>query len=490
MPNSDAKALRRLPTGVPGLDAVLAGGLIETSVCIVQGPAGAGKTILANQICFHQVEQGNRAVYFTLLTEVHDRMIGFLQGMSFFDQAAIPDQLTYVSGFKSLEADGLSGVVRNIRELVTAQRPSLLVIDGLATAEEMATSDTAFKKFVHEMQTIAALFRTTILLLTSTARRLEAVSTLVDAVIALAAPVVRLKPQRTLEVRKLRGAAQVRGVHTYQIDDDGITVLPRFETVMPPPAAAARGSSGERDRSGVAGLDDMLQGGFPRSSNTMLLGPSGIGKTVLGLHFVAEALAVGEKALFLTFYERREELEAKAARLGLSAVTAGIESGALEIMWRSSVEANLDDIGATLLAAFERVRPSRVFVDGLHGFQVTADPPERIQDFFAALADHLASRGATLLFTAESPDLVGETGIRPPFPNASRMCQNILVLRYAELAGVMRRVISIIKLRDSDFDPRLREITIGARGIEVGEPITRADMLLSGQPRRREDSEG
>ena len=110
---ADIKELRRLSTGVPGLDIVLAGGFFETGVYIIEGPAGAGKTMVANQICFYQASQGRRAVYYTLLTESHDRMLGFLRNLQFFDPSVIPRLLTYVSGFKILEAEGLPGIARS-----------------------------------------------------------------------------------------------------------------------------------------------------------------------------------------------------------------------------------------------------------------------------------------------------------------------------------------------------------------------------------------
>jgi circadian clock protein KaiC len=125
----------------------------------------------------------------------------------------------------------------------------------------------------------------------------------------------------------------------------------------------------------------------------------------------------------------------------------------------------------------------------MHGFQVTIDPDERIQDFFAALSDYFIARNATFLFTAETPDLVGESSIRPPFPNASRMCHNIFLMRYAELRGKLTRVWSVFKMRDSSFDPALREVIVSDQGIRVGDRIDTADMMLRGQPlRAREDA--
>jgi len=483
---ADVKELQRLSSGVPGLDVVLAGGFFETGVYIVEGPAGAGKTMLANQICFHQAAQRRRAVYYTLLTESHDRMVGFLRNLRFFDPSVIPQLLTYVSGFKVLEAEGLPGVVRSVRDIVSAQTTTVLVIDGLVSAEETAPNDTVFKKFLHELQAIAAMFRCTVILLTNleaTVRR-QAEHTMVDGIIQLGASVVRLKPQRSLTVAKFRGAGQVRGSHTLSLTDRGVIVRPRIETLLPsfPLESPAIGDSARRAFN-TATLDAMIGGGIPADSNTMVMGPSGTGKTILGIQFLAGGLAAGEKVLLFTFYESIPELIAKAARLGID-LSKAHESGQLQTVWQSSVEASVDEIGSALLATFDKHHPTRIFIDSMQGFQVTADPEERIQDFFAAISAYIVGAGGTMMFSTETADLLGQSAIRVPFPNASRMCQNIFLLRHSELGGRVRKVFSVFKMRDSDFDSTVREMVIGNGGIQIGAPILEADQLLSGQPLR------
>jgi circadian clock protein KaiC len=485
------KALKRVATGIEGLDRILAGGLYETGLYIVQGAAGAGKTILANQICFHVAEQKGKAVYYTLLTEAHDRMIGFLQGLTFFKPAMVPSGVNYVSGYKVLEAEGLPGVVRSVRDVIARERPTFLVIDGLVSAEEVAPSDSVFKKFLHEVQTIGAMFRCTIVLLTNSnaAQRIQAEHTMVDGIIELCAEIVQLKPRRNLTVSKLRGTGQLRGQHSFEISNQGITVRPRIEVILQEQGQRPRATDGGRRAFGITALDEMLHGGLTANSNTMVMGPSGTGKTILGMHFLNEAAAAGETSLFFTFYERAEELVSKANRLGMKPLARAIENGKTRVVWQSSVEANIDRIGADLLTAFEEIRPARVFIDSMQGFQVTADHPERIQDFFAAVGDYFVGKGATLLFTAESHDLLGAP-LRPPFANASRMCHNILVLRYSELSGRLARVIAILKMRDSGFKHDIRELQIGETGIEILGTASGVDSVLLGGGRRTSDNEG
>lgn len=480
------KQLKRVSTGIPGLDRILAGGLFETGVYIVQGGAGAGKTILANQICFHYAREQRRALYYTLLTEAHDRMIAFLNRLSFFDESQLSGGVNYVSGFKLLETEGLPGVVRNVRDMIARDRPAIVVIDGLVSAEEIAPNNTAFKKFLHEIQTISVMFTTTIVLLTNTeaATRLQAEHTMVDGIIALRADILGLKARRTIEVSKMRGSGQLRGMHTLEINEHGITVRPRIESVLREFGFDKRSTTVERRAFGIEGLDRMLFGGLTSNSNTMLMGPSGSGKTIFGMHFLNAGAAAGEKGLLFTFYERPEEIHMKAKRLGMTALASAIDAGTVKVVWQSSVEANIDRLGSDLLETFNELQPTRIFLDGVHGFEATLDHRDRIQDFFAAIADYFMAQGATFLFTAESQDIIGEA-VRPPFPNASRMCQNVILQRYTEIRSRIGRVVGVIKMRDSNFDSGLYEYSIEDHGAVIGGSLPSADQLLIGQPRLR-----
>lgn len=157
----------RVSTGVPGLDAVLGGGLVASGVYIVVGEPGAGKTLFANQLCYHQGRAGARCLYVTLLAESHARMLANMRDMAFFDSALLPEGVYYVSGFRMLEEQGLPGLLELLRREVRNHNASILVLDGLVQAREAAGSSRDFKKFIHELQVAASLARFTALLLTS-----------------------------------------------------------------------------------------------------------------------------------------------------------------------------------------------------------------------------------------------------------------------------------------------------------------------------------
>jgi circadian clock protein KaiC len=149
--------LERVPTGVPGLDTILRGGVLGGGLYIIQGSPGAGKTILGNQICFRHVANGGRAVYVTLLAENHARMLLHIGQLGFFEETVIPDRLYYISAFRVLEGDGLAGVLDLLRREVQSHDGSVLIIDGLSAVEDTAASTREFKKFIHQLQAQAAV---------------------------------------------------------------------------------------------------------------------------------------------------------------------------------------------------------------------------------------------------------------------------------------------------------------------------------------------
>src|SRR5262245_52395480 len=139
----------RLTTGVPGLDRLLGGGLPRSGIYMIEGPPGAGKTIFGNQVCYHVGSEGGQAVYVTLLAESHARMLGHLGGLSFFRPECVGERIQYASGFKVLEAEGLSGLLRMAREMVVSRKATLLVLDGLVSAMQAAPTEREYRKFVH-----------------------------------------------------------------------------------------------------------------------------------------------------------------------------------------------------------------------------------------------------------------------------------------------------------------------------------------------------
>jgi circadian clock protein KaiC len=472
--------LHRVPTAVEGLDRVLLGGLLRGGVYIVEGAPGAGKTVLANQICFNHVARHGCAVFVTLLAESHARMLQHLQPMEFYNESAIPDGLYYISGFTTLESEGLKGVIDLLRREIKAHHASLLVLDGFATTEESAGSKREFKKFVHEIQTHAAVSDCTVLVLTNgSAGEISPEYTMVDGVIEINDTQFAPRTARTLRVRKFRGSGFLPGDHALRISAKGIEIFPRIEAAFATPSVRDVFHL-QRQSTGVEGVDALLHGGLMARTTNGLYGPTGAGKTTFGLQFVSRSSAA-EPGVFFGFFESPDRLCARASTLGID--LAGMQArGEVEIIWCPQGEHILDELGHKMIDAVRRRGARRLFIDGYGGLVESAVHPERITRFVSVLGNEIRALGATTVVSIESRNIIGAS-MELPSQGLSSLLEGLIVMRYTEVDGEVRRLLSITKIRDSSFDPFLHEFQIAERGIEVTGRFSGVEAVLSGYAR-------
>jgi len=482
---SDETGIERVPSGIAGLDTILRGGFMRGGIYVVRGDPGAGKTILTNQICFNHITSVKDvcALFVTLLAENHARMTSNLRALSFFDENRIPDQVTYLSAFSGLREGGLKGLVDLLRREITRRRCSILVIDGLVSAQTSAESDQAFKEFVNSLQEIA-LATDCIMFLTASLRdgEVSPEDTMVDGLLELSDRNYGWRAESDIQIKKFRGSTFLRGRHAYKITDDGIVVHPRIEALLARPSRPDEGGS-ELVQSGIAKLDILLGGGLPAASTTMVMCPSGAGKTTLGMQFLGDACK-SEPGLLFGFYETPARVRAKAGQNGKS-LGGLIDSGVVEILWQPPTDDMLDAYGERLLEAVHRRKVRRLFIDGLNGFKKAATDPARMDHFFTALANELRVLGVTTLYTLEVPDILGPA-IRVPIDDISSIAENMILLRFIELRSRLHRLISILKVRNSDFDASLHEFTISARGIEIQDTPESAEAIMASFAQRAE----
>ena len=471
----------RVPTGIAGLDELLGGGLWRAGIYIAVGSPGSGKTILANQICYHHVRGGGRAVYITLLSETHGRMLAQMEAMSFFDRSAVGNTIHYLNAFSAIESEGLAGLLELLRGVVRDHGADLLVLDGLMTAGLMSPSKIDYKKFIKELQTWASLIGCTVLFLSSGAAedsdRPE--ETVVDGLVELRTVTRDMRAIRQLRIAKFRGSAFVEGNHHYRITKEGLRVYPRFEAQAAPPPS--RQSGAELVSVGISRLDEMLGGGLREGSMTLVLGSSGSGKTTLGLQFLSAGAARGQRALHFGFYESADDVRGKGDRFGLD-FSGLVERGDLEIAWRSPAEGILDAVAADLLERVRRRGVQRLFIDGLVGFKEAAYP-DRVPGFFSALSHELAGLGVTTLITEETQELFIQR-VAVPTPGVSAIFQNIIFVRHVETGSELERLISVVKTRDTEHDRSLRRFDIRRDGIHIGDPFRASDSAMTGAARK------
>lgn len=455
--------IEKISTGIEGLDLITDGGFLRGSAYIVQGPPGVGKTILANQFCFSHVRNGGRALYMTLLAESSSRMLAYVGQMGFYEGSAVPDAMQYISGYGVLEREGLPGLLKLVQHELKRHQATAMVLDGTFVAQPLA-SEQEFRAFIHALQGVAGMANAVLVMLTHQNRDASSPEhTMVDGWIELTEQTKGFRSYRTIQIKKHRGAAAIPGKHRFRISQQGISVFPRAEAVLDPfPPMTVEN---QRVSSGHAGLDRVLNGGLPAGSATLLIGPTGSGKTTLGLHFLS-LCTPEEPGLLLGFYETPAHLRAKARSLGLD-LDGPIESDALEVLWLPPAENIVDEVIHGVVNKVREGKIKRVFVDGLVALRDSLVIADRMPYAINALSMQLAALNATALYTSEIPELRLDDPVMPT-DELSAMVDNLVLLNTARRDHAFRRYLSIIKLRDSAFDPRTHQFHIGDRGVVFG----------------------
>jgi circadian clock protein KaiC len=458
--------LKRLESGIGGFDDVLKGGLVSGASYIIQGRPGSGKTILASQLGFHHVQQGGRVLFATLLAEPHDRLFHFLSTLSFFDRGPVGQSIQFISAFDTLENDGLDEVVKLLRREISRQKSSLLILDGLLNARSRADSPLDTKQFISELQGHAAFAGCTVLFLTSS--QLEDGSpehTMVDGVIEMGEDMVGSRTVRRIRMRKTRGSGAIPGAHEYEIDERGISIYPRLESTIPRNSAIPELPYATLS-SGIDGLDGHIGGGLVVSSVTLIMGPSGAGKTSLGIHFLSGCSAQ-EPGLYFGFHESPQRARTKARSLGKD--FAALEAvGALSIAWTSASAGLIDRVCYDLLERVERQQIKRLFIDSLNALSRTSADQRRVLDVLETLLGELRARGVTVMAAWEAQRLFdAHVSASVAAPEVAAVVDNLLLVQFVQHRTELQRQVSILKIRDNAYDPSPLEVVMSNAGITM-----------------------
>jgi circadian clock protein KaiC len=469
--------LSRVRTGLPGLDAVLGGGFLAGDAYLIVGAPGTGKTTLGNHLAFAHAAAGGQALVATLLTETHDRMLGHLQGFEFFDPSFSVSRVRHLSLLPALEDGGIDGLLGALRQAIREQQAALLVLDGTGVAEDLADSGYAHGKFIRGLQSRAAVLGcTTVLLASGPPQELGAAATHADGIVELAQEPIEGRDVRWLRVVKLRGGIHFTGRHPFAITAQGIAVAPRLAAAFADTVPPALGQ--DRHAFGIAALDAMLADGLPTRSMTMVLGTPGAGKTILGLQFLVAGADQGQPGLFATFHEPEAALVRTAEGVGI-ALAPHLGAGRVQVLWQAPLELDPDAWGWELLRAVARHRPQRLVLDAFTDLARFFRTMEQQIAYLTALANELRARNVTTLIVMELDAYAGPS-LLPPIPAVSTAMDNGLLLRTAELHSRLVRVVSILKTRQTTFDPTIRAFTISEHGFEIGDPLPAETGLLTG----------
>jgi circadian clock protein KaiC len=455
----------RLETGVSELDLILGGGLHPGSLVILSGAPGAGKTILAQQICFNVATPERKAIYYTTLSEPHSKLVRHLEDFDFFDASAVEERIEFIHLGDLLRRerneDGLQLVMSEVVGRCFRDQPAVVVIDSTKALRDVVAKE-PLREAIYDLAARVAHTEAVLLFLGEyTLEEMAGTSefSLCDGIIHLVYQPHEPVDRRFLRVVKLRGARPLSGQHTIDIGHRGFEVFPRLETLSPTQGVSLQG----RISTGVPGLDDIMGGGIPAGDASAFLGASGVGKTVLALRFIAQGLEDGERCLYVSFQEDPGQLAAKAASFGWD-VGPALESGQLVIHHIPPGSLNLDAVGAVVRAELARGSLRRVAIDSLAELVVTARESARFPAYARSLVGFIRAAGASLVITSETTTL---GPISEPVGGLSFLFHNVILLRYIELESEARRAVNILKMRDSDHEKGLVQFEIDAEGFNV-----------------------
>lgn len=479
---SSKVTIRRLPTGVPGLDNLLGGGLPEFSFNLIAGTPGSGKTTLAHQIMFSLATPDYRALFFTVLGEPPLKMLRYQQQFSFFDPGKINQSIRFVNLATELLEGDYDRVLARIAAEVKDYKPSLVFVDSFRSVVQSAKPDernvSSLQRFVQQLGMQMTSWQATSFLIgeyLAPESESSPVFTVADGILWLSQNMHRNSMVRKVQVVKMRGQAQAPGLHTFRINDEGIQIFPRA-IIQPAETAGGDAAVGtERICMGIAGLDEMLGGGLPVGYSLLAVGPSGSGKTILATAFLEEGTRRGEPGVIAAF-------EKSPSQLLNTRLHAMVSAGQVGVIDTRSLDLSIDETLHDMIKMIDHMQAKRVVIDSLSGFEL-ALAPEFSEDFRGSLyrmVAELTSKGVTILMTSELEDRY--TDLRfSPFGSAF-LADAILMQRYVEIAGQFKRVLSIVKVRGSEHSKEIRLFDINDEGIILGAALSDYEGIMTGRP--------
>jgi circadian clock protein KaiC len=487
MTDSRKVAINKLPTGVPGLDRILGGGLPEYSFNIIAGTPGCGKTTLAHQIAFANATAERPALYFTILGEPALKMLRYQQQYDFYDETKMGSAVRFVNLSEVVLEGDWNAVLDVIIKEVEAMSPAIVVVDSfrsMARKFNPATGETEIQSLVQRLAMHLTSWQATTFLLGEYADaelRSDPVFTVADGLIWLYQSVNRNSMVRKLQVMKCRGQEPLPGMHIFRITTAGLQAFPRMLGLG---LLHNQKRSGRRLSTGIAELDAMMSGGIPEGDSVMVAGASGTGKSILCTQFIAEGLRQGEAAIIAVFEERPMEYATRAATFGMDLQTP-LQTEKLEILYLRPLDLTVDEALYEIVSAVQRIGAKRLVIDSLAGFERALAPDFR-EDFEESLYRMfvaLTGIGVTIVSTL----MLEESFIKPPTSaySVSFLTDDIIRLRYVEIDGRLRKILMVAKTRGGHNSKDIREYDITTNGIEIqGTPLEGFQGLTTGVPVR------
>ena len=480
---SDKVTINRLASGVPGLDAILGGGLPEFSFNLIVGPPGSGKTTLAHQIMFALATKERPALFFTVLGEPPIKMLRYQQQFSFFDPQKVTESIRFVNLSEEVAGGNFDEVLARITKEVEATSPGLVFVDSFRSvmleARNQPQGTLSLQQFIQQLGIHLSGWQATTFLIGEyqSGGEPHPVFTVADGLISLDQNFHRNSMVRQMQVLKMRGQATRPGMQTFRISSAGIEVFPTAlvrddNSATLEPVGSRRTKS--RVATGVPGLDEMLGGGLPSGYSMLVAGPSGSGKTILATAFLAEGVRRGEAGVIVAFEQTPSQSRTRA-------IDDMVRAGQVGLINTRSLDLSIDEIVHHLVALIHKMNAKRVVIDSLSGFELAVAPTFR-EDFRESLfrmVAVLSGLGVTIVMTSELEDRYTDLRFSPY--GSAFLTDAIIVQRYIEIESHFKRVLAVVKVRGSAHSNDVRQFVITDAGIIIGDPVLDFEGLLSGR---------
>lgn len=461
--------IERLSSGDARLDEILNGGLLRNAINLIVGVPGSGKTILSQQFVFHNATAQQPALYLSTLSEPLDKILRYGESLSFFDASAIRDgRVVYEDVGQALRERGLDEVLTTVDRYLKELRPGIVVFDSFGSFQSMAGDATRFGQFLYELMRRLTPSATTSIWNAPYSRQEAIVAAefaVADAIVALDIKRIAEREARVLQVLKMRGSSYRTGEHAYRVTENGVTVYPRLADDI---NQARYVMSETKTGTGIKALDDLLsEGGYWSGAATVIAGPSGIGKTLMGLHFLYHGASVGEVGVLATFQENASQLSRIVTTFGWS-----IENPNVHVMSRGVVDLNIDEWVYDLIGVVESTRARRVVIDSLADLIAAAGDRVRFREWMFSLIQRFTRAGVSLMLIIEVPDLFQLNRISDDA--ISHLADNVVLLRYVQDGAELGRTLTVLKTRAMRHRPMVYRYEISAKGFELGDVVAPA----------------
>ena len=456
----------RITTGIDTLDELLQGGIPEGATVLLSGRPGSGKTIMAHQMMFANASPDFKVIHLSTLSEPQVKILRFQQQFEYFDMSKFQRHVVYHDLGYIIRGQGPAQALAAISELLKEHQPRLLVVDTVKVMADIIPSFIELREFLLDLSVRVATWGCTILLVGEYCEEeidLRPESAIADGIIYLSGTQEKKQQKRFLRVLKMRGTCHVGGENLFQIGSKGVQMFPRLNPVVGEQSYQTQFS--QRVSTGIAALDDMMSGGLPSGTTTLLSGSSGTGKTVLAVHYTRAALEAGGAVVYVSYEENPPQLLQTGESLGMPLADYQ-QDGRLKLLHTSPMELDVDEHIFRVQRLVTDLDASALVIDSISSFEVGMENKEKYTDYIWALTDYFKVQGVNVLLTHEIHDRATPAHLTKH--GISYVADNLLLLRFLQEGWDMKRYVRVVKMRGSYHDTQLRELVFSPGGISLG----------------------